>query len=162
MAGTAPWWKNSRGEYYVIAQGFLFLLVAAGPLLADTQVGSDDLRVPALAAGGILCALGGLLGLAGLSGLGRNLSALPHPKDDAELVETGPYRFVRHPIYCGLIIGALGWGVAFRSVLTVGLALVLFVFFDIKSRREERWLMRKFPGYAAYRQRVHKLIPFIY
>ncbi|RPI93163.1 MAG: isoprenylcysteine carboxylmethyltransferase family protein, partial [Chloroflexi bacterium] len=39
---------------------------------------------------------------------------------------------------------------------------LLFVFFDIKTRREERWLARKFPEYAGYQQRVRKLIPFIY
>lgn len=162
MTNTAPWWKNGRGEYYLIGQGILFVLIAAGPWLAGTQVGPDSLRVPALAVGGVLCAAGGLLGTAGLFGLGRNLSALPHPKDDAELVQSGAYRFVRHPIYCGLIVAAAGWGLAFRSVLTLGLALALFAFFDVKSRREERWLVRKFPAYAAYRQRVRKLIPFVY
>ncbi len=159
---TSPWWKNARGEYYVIVQVFLFALIAVGPLLADTQIGPDALRIPALAVGGVLCVVGGLLSSAGLLGLGRSLSVLPHPKDDAEMVESGPYRFVRHPIYCGLIVAGAGGGPAGRRLLTLGLALGLFLFFDVKSRREERWLMRKFPGYAAYRQRVHKLIPFIY
>jgi protein-S-isoprenylcysteine O-methyltransferase Ste14 len=46
--------------------------------------------------------------------------------------------------------------------LTLLLSVVLFVFFDIKSRREERMMLRQFPDYAAYRQRVKKLIPFVY
>jgi protein-S-isoprenylcysteine O-methyltransferase Ste14 len=48
------------------------------------------------------------------------------------------------------------------NLLGVGLAAVLFIFFDLKSRREERWLMEAYPGYAKYRQRVRKLIPFVY
>ena len=48
------------------------------------------------------------------------------------------------------------------SVLGVILAVVLFIFFDRKSRREEAWLMEAYPGYADYRGRVKKLIPGIY
>jgi protein-S-isoprenylcysteine O-methyltransferase Ste14 len=46
--------------------------------------------------------------------------------------------------------------------LTIGYAIILLVFFDIKSRREERWLSEKFSGYAAYQKRVRKLIPLLY
>lgn len=57
---------------------------------------------------------------------------------------------------------AFGWGLWVHGWLTLGYALLLFVFFDLKSSREERWLREKFPGYDAYRRRVRKLIPFIY
>lgn len=107
-------------------------------------------------------ALGGLLAGAGMFRLGANLTALPHPKDDAVMVETGPYRLVRHPIYSGGILAALGWGLWVHGWLTLGYSLLLFLFFDLKSRREERWLSDQFPGYAAYRQRVRKLVPFFY
>jgi protein-S-isoprenylcysteine O-methyltransferase Ste14 len=69
---------------------------------------------------------------------------------------------VRHPIYSGLILAALGWAFWVHGWLTIGYVVVLFVFFDIKSRREERWLAEKYAGYEAYRKRVHKLIPFVY
>lgn len=46
--------------------------------------------------------------------------------------------------------------------LTLGYAAALFIFFDIKSRREEMWLKEKYADYAAYQMRVHRLIPFIY
>jgi protein-S-isoprenylcysteine O-methyltransferase Ste14 len=45
---------------------------------------------------------------------------------------------------------------------TLGYAILLLVFVDLKSRREERWLMAKFPGYTAYRRRVRRLIPYVY
>ena len=75
---------------------------------------------------------------------------------------SGPYRIVRHPMYSGAILVAFGWALFIHSWLAMGITLVLFVFFDLKSRREEGWLKEKFPGYPAYQQRVRKLLPFIY
>ena len=62
----------------------------------------------------------------------------------------------------GLTFIAFGWGFWLHSWLTIGYALALFVFFDVKSRYEERLLLEKFPEYAAYRKRVRKLVPFVY
>ena len=157
------WWKNSRGEWFVVFQTFLFALIAFGPGWIDVQPDlPDGWRIAAMVAGLALGGIGLTLAVAGLWWLGDNLSALPHPKDDATLVQSGPYRVVRHPIYSGLIVGALGWALMNTSLLTLVYAVILLVFFDIKSRREERWLARKFPDYAAYQARVAKLIPFIY
>jgi protein-S-isoprenylcysteine O-methyltransferase Ste14 len=112
--------------------------------------------------GGVLLLMGGLLALAGLLRLGPNLSVLPHPVDNAELVRSGAYGLVRHPIYSGILLGALGWALLWGSWLALGLALVGVVFFDLKSRREERALVARFPDYAAYQRQVKKLFPFIY
>ena len=161
----APWWKGTRGEWYLAVQGLLLALIAIGPLLPAGPLGARwplALARPAWLVGLLMMLAGLALGGAGLLGLGRSLSALPHPKDDAEFVEAGAYRLVRHPIYAGLVLGAAGWALVTASGLTLLLALVLLVFFDIKSRREERWLMAKFPAYAAYRRRVKKFIPFVY
>lgn len=163
-ASRSPWWKNTRGEWYVVVQTVLFALVAFGPLSfpALRPDVSDTVRAAAMIAGIGLGGAGLLLALAGLFGLGSNLSVFPHPKDDATLVQSGAYGIVRHPIYSGLIIGAAGWALLTLSIVTLAYALVLFVFFDVKSRREERMLARKFPAYADYQQRVRKLIPYIY
>jgi protein-S-isoprenylcysteine O-methyltransferase Ste14 len=159
----SPWWRGTRGEWYVVAQFFLFLLVALGPReLFGLTTWGPPLATVTLILGLALGGLGGLLALAGLFNLGANLTALPHPKDDATFVERGAYVFVRHPIYSGLIIAAFGWGLAVASPLTLLYALVLFIFFDVKSRREELWLARKFPQYAGYQKRVRKLLPFVY
>ncbi len=74
----------------------------------------------------------------------------------------GPYAFVRHPIYGALILGTLGWSLMRGNLLGVLLAVILLVFFDFKSRREERWLVEAYGEYEAYRRRVRKLIPWIY
>ena len=83
-------------------------------------------------------------------------------KQGHTLVRGGPYALVRHPIYAGLIIGALGWALLTNSLAALALAVVLLVFFDIKARREERQLAARFPGYAAYQRRVRKFFPFLY
>lgn len=105
---------------------------------------------------------GGLLVGRGLLDLGRNLTPVPRPRDDAQLVETGVYAYVRHPIYSGLLVGALGWGLLVASPVTLLLAVGLGVFFDLKSRREEVWLSGRYPGYAMYMARTRRLIPWLY
>jgi protein-S-isoprenylcysteine O-methyltransferase Ste14 len=160
----APWWKNTRGEWYVVAQGLLFLLVAFGPHTAPAfPAWTAPYAALASAIGLVLMLAGGALAVAGLLGLGReNLTALPYPRDESTLVVTGPYRLVRNPIYSGLIFGAFGYALWVNGWLTLGYALLLFIFFDIKSRKEERWLAEKFPDYGAYQRRVRKLIPWVY
>jgi protein-S-isoprenylcysteine O-methyltransferase Ste14 len=103
----------------------------------------------------------GLL-LAGSLRLRSNLTPLPYPKPQATLVQTGPYRFVRHPMYAGGILLAFGWALVVRGWLTLVYAALLFVFLDVKSAREERWLADKFPDYLDYQRRVRKLVPFIH
>ena len=58
----------------------------------------------------------------GLLDLGRNLTPVPRPREDAELVETGVYSLVRHPMYGALIVTAVGWGLVAASPLTLLLA----------------------------------------
>jgi protein-S-isoprenylcysteine O-methyltransferase Ste14 len=113
--------------------------------------------------GGLLLILAGvsLLG-SGIFSLRKNLTPLPRPSEKTTLIETGPYRIVRHPMYGGGVLMALGWALLVHSFLTIGYALLLFIFAHFKSRREERWLVEKFPKYADYQKRVPKLIPFVY
>jgi protein-S-isoprenylcysteine O-methyltransferase Ste14 len=157
------WWQGKRGEWYVVVQAALFVLVIFGPRTLRVALlwSSPDPQPGSLV--GILFLLTGLLFAAtGVFNLGNNLTPLPCPKEDATLVRTGAYRFVRHPIYSGIIFMAFGWSLWVHGWLTFGYALLLFVFLDIKSRREELWLKEKFPEYSAYQKRVRKLIPFVY
>lgn len=160
---VGSWLQNARGEWYVIGQTALMLLVLLGPML---EPGSTDRGMSlsgADIAGGLLCIAGLVFVALGSVALGRNsLSAFPKPRDSANLVESGVFSVVRHPIYTGLSLCAFGWSLLHGSVLSLICTLALVAFFDIKARREERWLAVKFDGYAAYRQRVRKLIPFIY
>lgn len=160
---TEPWWKNRRGEWYVILQGLLFVLAALGPKTAPGLPAWSGRWTAGLALAGVaLVIAGGLLSASAVFRLGSNLSALPHPVEGARLVVSGPYRLVRHPIYAGIILAGLGWGLFNRSTLGVFYAVLLFVFFDIKSRREEFWMRQQLADYADYQAGVRKLIPFVY
>ena len=95
-------------------------------------------------------------------GLRENLTPLPHPKERGRLIVTGAYRWVRHPIYSGIIFSAFGFGLLMQCSLTLCSATLVFLFFEVKTRKEEQWLTDKYPEYAAYRKRVKRLIPFIH
>ncbi len=157
------WWTGAHGEWYVVIQIALAGLVLFGP---RTTPGlphwTSSYALLGSIVGSVAILVGGLGFAAGIFRLGINLAAVPYPKDQGTLIETGPYRLVRHPMYSCLILMALGWSFWIHGWLTIGYALILFVFFDIKARREEKWLTEKFAGYPAYQARVRKLIPYVY
>jgi protein-S-isoprenylcysteine O-methyltransferase Ste14 len=161
MKNKTGW--GQRGEWYVVIQFLLFILIFLVPLVIPKLVEwPEPWDVIGLGLGIILLGLGGLLAMAGVLSLGENLTAVPYPKEKATLVESGAYRYVRHPIYSGILVGSLGWGLLTNSLLALLFTLVLFLLFDVKSRREEQWLAEKYANYTAYQARVRKLIPLIY
>jgi len=157
------WWQGHRGEYYVAVQIVLFLIVLYGPRTLDFLPAWNAGVMPGARWVGLVSLLaGGALVLMGAFRLGKNLTPLPRPKERSQLIQTGPYALVRHPIYSGVIFMGWGWAFWVHGWLTLAYAFLLLIFFDIKSRREERWLLGKYAEYAGYRRRVRKLIPFIY
>lgn len=160
---TAGWWRGRRGEWYVVGQVVLIALVFAGPRRWSGWPPSP-LPFPAtrLWFGLLLILLGGALFVAGVLRLGSNLTPLPYPRDDGMLVREGAYGLVRHPLYGGGLIAALGWAAVTGSVPVLVYAAALFVLLDVKARREEEWLAGKYPAYRQYRRSVRKLIPFVY
>ncbi len=161
---STPWWRGSHGEWYVVTQIALLVLMFLSPrTLPGWPIWTPNFIWLATIAGGFLLLAGVLLFVPAIFRLGSNLTAVPYPKEQGTLIETGPYKLVRHPIYSGVILSVFGWAFLAHGWLTLGYAIVILVFLDIKSRREEQWLKEKFLGYEAYQKRViHKLIPFLY
>jgi protein-S-isoprenylcysteine O-methyltransferase Ste14 len=157
--GWVPPPLGPRGEGWVAIQLLLFALAAALGLLGPPW--PPPARVPLLVCAGAAALGGSLLFAAGVAALGRSLTPLPRPTERAELREAGPYRLVRHPIYGGVILLGVAWSLA-TSPLALAAAAGVAFFFELKSRREEAWLLERFPGYEAYRRRVRwRLIPGI-
>jgi protein-S-isoprenylcysteine O-methyltransferase Ste14 len=94
--------------------------------------------------------------------LGRNWSGVVTVKEDHELILNGPYRYVRHPIYTGLLLAFAGSAIArgeWRGVLAFAIA---FAALWRKLRVEERWMVETFgDAYLRYRAEVRALIPFV-
>lgn len=161
---TSDWWRGLRGEYWVIAQGVLLFCFAILPNDRPSFINIDS-SVWHYASLGLTAVLGVwaviLLGRS-LFDLGQNLTPLPHPRDDGQLVQTGIYSLVRHPLYSGVIFLAFTYASWQMSWLHFLGAIALFIFFDAKARKEEVWLTEKFPLYANYRISVKKLIPWVY
>ena len=109
-----------------------------------------------------LLVVGVLVGVRGARDLGDNLTPMPHPRPDAQLVETGIYGHIRHPLYAAVVLSAFGWAIATASAASLMAAAVLAVWLDTKARREEAWLIARFPGYAAYRTRTRRFVPGVY
>ena len=95
--------------------------------------------------------------------LGTNWSRSVTIKQGHELIATGPYALVRHPIYTGILAGFLGTAIALAQVRGfIALALVFLVFW-IKLRMEEKWMRSQFgETYATYAHRTAALVPYVF
>ena len=162
---TREGWRNgNRGEYWVLLQGFLIIAFPFLPVYRPDglQINSSELLYLIWGVAALL-GFGGLVFLGkGLLDLGRQLTPLPYPKEDGQLVQSGVYGVVRHPVYSGVILLALSWAVFQVSLSHLIAATILFIFLNAKANKEETWLSEKYPEYPEYRQRVKKLIPWLY
>jgi protein-S-isoprenylcysteine O-methyltransferase Ste14 len=152
-----------RGDSWVLAQLLLFAAIGLAPRrIAGLPAWPVALRRPGRLLGLLLGSAGLLLMSAATSALGPSFTVFPRPRDDGALVQQGVYKLVRHPIYAGTLLAALGWSLLHGSTLALVLTAMLGVVLDRKAHREEAWLAQRFAGYADYRRRVRKLIPWVY
>ena len=92
--------------------------------------------------------------------LGANWSGTAGVKEGHELIEKGPYRFVRHPIYTGIVVACIGTALAIGEWRCILGLIVVLLGLALKVAQEERLMMATFPhAYPQYRRRVKALIP---
>lgn len=113
--------------------------------------------------GVMLYAAGGALRVWPVYVLGNRFSGLVAIQPGHTLVTGGIYQYVRNPSYLGLLVGTLGWGLAFRALAGVVLTLLLIPPLVARMRAEEALLQSQFGAeYDAYRARTWRLIPGLY
>ena len=152
---------------WVWGQTALFLLIGlAAPLLprhvnlgeADFLLNRIDpawirwLGVAVMTAGAAVVAWG-------VRSLGRNLTPGTEPLPGAELITSGAYAHVRHPIYAGVVLLLAGYTLAWSN-WTLGLVVgvIALQYFQAKAGVEERWLMERFPAYKTYMRHVPRRV----
>jgi protein-S-isoprenylcysteine O-methyltransferase Ste14 len=156
--------QEDRGNRWVLAAfGVIGLLAGWLPAYTDRlDVWTLDGTVVRWI-GVVLYAVGGALRIWPVFVLGDRFSGLVAIQRNHALVTDGPYRFIRHPSYLGLIVMALGWALAFRSGAGVLLVAITLVPLIARIRAEEALLHRHFgAAYDAYRSRTARLIPGLY
>ncbi|MGB7993672.1 methyltransferase family protein [Methanoregula sp.] len=94
--------------------------------------------------------------------LGKNWSGMPAIREEHTITRTGPYSFVRHPIYSGLTLALFGTAIGIGYLWVFCCVLLVFVLFVIKFRIEEKFLEDEFgEEYARYKREVKALIPYV-
>ncbi len=131
-------------------------------LLRVFRGGSLSVHSPVLGAiGAVVFASGIALAIWARVDLGRNWGMPMTQKTEPELVTAGPYRFVRHPIYSGLLAGVLGTALA-TNLIGLIIVAILGGYFYYSATVEEKNLTATFPtAYPAYRTGTKMLIPFV-
>jgi len=160
----SPGEHEDRGNRWVLAAfGLIGLLLAYLPAYTDRTdfwtLDGDAVRW----LGVVLFVAGGALRIWPVFVLGRRFSGLVAIQPGHTLVTGGVYGVIRHPSYLGLLVGSLGWALAFRSALGVLLTALLIPPLVARIGAEERLLRTQFGDeYDAYRSRTSRLIPGIY
>lgn len=151
---------GARGGGWVVLQFALMTAIVVAAIAGPGWPGSA--RAALTVAGIVLAVAGGALVVISARTLGSSLTPFPRPTHGASMVEHGPYRVVRHPIYTGGMLFFTGFSLVFSPaalVLTGALAVV----WALKARVEERFLRAADPSYHEYCVRTRfRLVPFVY
>ncbi|NTW82871.1 MAG: isoprenylcysteine carboxylmethyltransferase family protein [Chlorobiaceae bacterium] len=103
-----------------------------------------------------------LLGGSGFWNLRNYLTPLPEPVGHNELVLSGVYSLVRHPLYSSIMFAGASWTCFTCSLAHFLMLCMAFLFFSLKADYEECLLLQRHPGYAQYAEKVKKFIPWVF
>lgn len=147
---------DTRTAWLLVAMQLV--LIALIVLLGGSNAWSVPNWLDRLTWAGVL--LGFVVMVLGATRLGRGLTAAPLPNAHAQLQTGGLYRYVRHPIYSGLLLFAIAHTLASGSYVQVALCLALIVLIAVKAGWEERRLAARFPDYTDYCAQTPRFVPF--
>lgn len=143
-------------DYILVSVQFVLFALYVIQNEEHFQVGSI-LKIIAL----LLALLGFVICILSLIQLNKNLSPYPSPKSGSELVTNGIYGIVRHPIYTGIIVTTVSFGVYNGDIIRIVIGVVIWILFEYKASYEEGLLSDKFPEYEGYKKATGKIFPGI-
>lgn len=147
--------KQSKDIFYVGIQIVLFGLFIFIPEFQLSFVkNASFLGLFIMVFGGIVCAVSILQ-------LNKNLSPFPSPKANSNLITTGLYSIIRHPIYLGILLLLGGYALFRFDLYKIIVVIALYILFHFKSSYEERLLEAKFSDYKNYKKKTGKIFPRI-
>jgi protein-S-isoprenylcysteine O-methyltransferase Ste14 len=154
--GRVPWSRDLRIRALIAV--VVIVLVRLGVFRGD-GVDSDAARA---AVGLVLFGVGLAFAIWARLHIGRNWGTPMTQKVEPELVTSGPYRLVRHPIYTGILTAGIGTAVGLSWIWLIAVALA-GTYFIYGATVEERFLSEQFPdAYAAYKRSSKMLVPFVF
>ena len=106
-----------------------------------------------------LVIIGLLLVVLGILSLNANFSPFPTPKSNASLISHGIYKYVRHPVYSGIILSLFAYAFFSNSAFRVVITIALVALFYLKTNLEEKLLRARFPDYKQYMQQTGRFFP---
>jgi protein-S-isoprenylcysteine O-methyltransferase Ste14 len=154
--GRVAWSRELRIRAVIVVAAIL--LIRFGPFRGN-GLNTDPWRA---GLGLVLFALGLGFAIWARLHLGRNWGTPMTRKDEPELVTSGPYRLVRHPIYSGILVAGVGTALAL-SWLWLTAVVLAGIYFLYSATVEERYMAEQFPDtYPVYKRSTKMLVPFIF
>jgi protein-S-isoprenylcysteine O-methyltransferase Ste14 len=154
--GRVPWARVLRVRAVIVV---VVIVLARVGVFRGHGINTDPWRA---GVGLVLFALGLAFAIWARVHIGRNWGTPMTQKDEPELVTSGPYHLVRHPIYSGILVAAVGTALALSWWWLAAVALA-GVYFLYSATVEERYLTERFPTvYPAYKRSTKMLVPFVF
>ena len=143
-----------------VAVAVAIALVRRSPELRALQL-AEFQSVPMAISGAIIATIGATLAFSARAAIGGNWGPPATRRSDTELVTSGPYAFVRHPIYGGILLMMIGTAIGIIPTWWL-VAAAAGTYFFYSARAEEAFMAERFPeSYPAYRARTKMLLPFV-
>lgn len=140
--------KIKRKDVLLVTIQFILLTIFYIPFIPDAFQTPVILKY----LGVIISILGFLIIIIAILQLNKNLTPLPTPKENGSLINTGLYKYVRHPIYSGIFLAAIGIAFYTGSYWQLAISFILLILFYFKSKYEESLLNEKYKEYEHYKK----------
>ncbi len=152
--------KEDKGSLWFIILGILIPLIIT-IALSYTNIGQISISINYL---GLTILLAGfLLRQYSIFILGKFFTPIVEKQKNHKIIQHGPYRYIRHPSYTGLLLELSGFALALSNILALIITLIFFIpAINYRIKVEEEFLSKQFKEYKNYKKQTRKLIPFIY